>query len=228
MRTSRLLALSAVTLLALGGAAGADGEPSQPQAPQTRFFLANEGADCGAGDAPFLTTGARTTDINCGYIGGGLPFGEVFHQSGELGSTRTFGTKAADAGLPFVADAARDATGVVTVRQGRQQGVGLPGAGQIVADIAMRVRVDNTFVDLGSQSLEVLATPDKQSVELPFTFDLPDTLQGAEVSAVEFDLNVRGVHVFHGFMSLNGLTFVDVPIVPPAAEPEAGAVQEPM
>jgi hypothetical protein len=215
IRTSRLLALSAVTVLALGGAAVADGETSEPS--QTRLFLANDGADCGTGDAPFLTTATRTTDLNCGYIGGGLPFGEVFHQSGDtLPSGRTFSSRANAGGVPFTADAARDVAGVVRVRQGTQQGVGLPGAGQVIADVAMVVRVGKKSYDLGAQSLEVLATPDKKIVELPFTFDLPAAVQGLTVTAVDFDLNVRGVHVFHGFMVLNGQTFLDVPTVPAA------------
>lgn len=212
-RTSRLLALGAVLVLGLaGGASGATVEP------QTRIFLANEGADCGTGDAPFLTAGARTTDINCGYIGGGLPFGEVLDRAGAS-TPRTFGTKATGSGVPLVADAARDVTGVVTVRPGSQQGVALPGAGQVIADIAMRVRVGTKVTDLGAQSLEGTAMGGAAPLKLPFTFDLPATLQGVKVTGVEFDLNVRGVHVFHGFMMLNGNTFLDVPTVAPAETP---------
>ena len=209
-RTSRLLAVSSALVLGLVGTAVAD---TDGDATQTRLFLANEGADCGTADAPFLTTTERTTDINCGYIGGGVPFGEVAHQSGAIESGRTFATRPTAGGVPLVADAARDVAGVVTVRPGSQQGVALPGAGQVIADIGMRVRVGNKTTSLGVQSLEVLAGGDGEPVELPFTFDLPDALQDAEVTSVQFDLNVRGVHLFHGFMSLNGLTFLDVPTV---------------
>ncbi|MFP5220579.1 MAG: hypothetical protein ACLGIG_12785 [Actinomycetes bacterium] len=212
LRRSRLLAAAAVLLLA-GTAAAETVDTVETTGPAARLFLANDGADCGTGDAPFLTAQARTTDINCGYIGGGLPFGEVFHQSGELASTRVFGTRGTD-GVPFVADVERDATGVVVVRAGSQQGVGLPGSGQVIADVAMRVRVAKRYTELGSQTLEGLATAGS-TVELPFTFELPETLAGQQIDGVEFDLNVRGVHVFHGFMNLNGNTYVDVPVVLP-------------
>ncbi|HWH30255.1 MAG TPA: hypothetical protein VNU26_15095 [Mycobacteriales bacterium] len=218
-RRSRLLAVAAVVLLGVAGSAAAEVSAVETSGPATRLFLANDGADCGNGDSPFLTTQTRTTDINCGYIGGGLPFGEVFHQSGELASTRVFVTRAAD-GVPLVVDTARDATGVVVVRAGRQQGVELPGTGQVVAEIAMRVRVAKKYTELGSQTLEGVAVAGK-SVTLPFSVDLPDSLAGQQVDAVEFDLNVRGVHLFHGFMNLNGNTFVDVPTVPAADEPTA-------
>jgi hypothetical protein len=220
-RSSRLLAVGAALVLGLTGTALAADEPAATDT--TRLFLANDGADCGNADAPFLTVATRTTDINCGYVGGGLPFGEVFHQSGQLESGRTFGTRGTDGGaLPLVTDAARDAVGVVTVRSGNQQGVGLPGTGQVVAEIGMRVKVGRTYVDLGSQTLEGMATGDQKDLVLPFTFDLPAKLQGAQVSAVEFDLDVRGLHVWHGFMSLNGKTFVDLPTVAPVEPTTSG------
>jgi hypothetical protein len=214
-RMTRLIAVLSVLVLGLVGTAGAD--PALVES-ETRLFLANSGTDCGAGDAPFLTTEARTTDINCGYIGGGIPFGEVAHQTGALEAGRTFGTRANAGGVPFVADAGRDVSGVVTVRRGSQQGVALPGGGQIVADIALRMRTGTQTIDLGTQSLEVVAVPGAERVELPFTFDVPASLQGAEVTSVQFDLNVRGVHLFHGFMELNGRTSLAVPTLVEAVE----------
>ena len=216
-RTARLLALGAAAVLGLAGTATASGTTDAAEAPTARYNLANEGTDCGAGDAPFLTTEARTTDRNCGYVGGGLPFGEAFHVAGQE-SGRTFATKGLKPGESLlVADADRDAAGVVVVRNGSQQGVALPGGGQVVADIAMRVRVGRTTLDLGSQTLDGVVRPGSGSISLPFSFDLPDALAGAAVDGVEVDLNVRGVHLFHGFMHLNGNTYVDVPTV--VAEP---------
>lgn len=119
--------------------------------------------------------------------------------------------------MPLVADVARDVTGVVVVRSGSQQGVALPGSGQVIADVAVRLRVGRQTFDLGSQTLEGTAVGG-ETVELPFTFDLSDGLQGLEVSAVQADLNVRGFHLFHGFMNLNGNTFLDVPTVLPPVE----------
>lgn len=216
---TRLLAVSSAVVLGLAGTAVAETTAATDgAAPATRLFLANDGADCGAGDAPFLTGAARTTDLNCGYVGGGVPFGEVAHQTGALESGRTFATRAKEA-ITFVADPERDAAGVVVVRQGRQQGVALPGTGQVVADIAMSVKVGKKTVPLGSQTLEGTAVGGGL-VELPFTFDLPASLAGLTVDGVSFDLDVRGVHLFHGFMNLNGSTFVDVPTVV-APEPAA-------
>jgi hypothetical protein len=206
-RSLRLLAVLTVLVLGLVGSAGAD-----PVEDTTTFFLANAGADCGTGDQPFLTTQARTNDINCGYIGGGLPIGEVFNATG-LGEGRVFATRASAGGVPFVVDAARDVDGVITVRRGSQQGVGLPGGGQIVADIGLRVRAGTTWHNLGSQTLEAVAVPGGERVELPFTFDVPDTLDGATITGAEFDLDVRGVHLWHGFMELNGRSSFTVPTV---------------
>jgi hypothetical protein len=207
-RTFRALAVVCALVLAAIGTAGAQGELVEDT---TQLFLANSGTDCGAGDAPYLTTEVRTTDINCGFIGGGLPFGEVFHSSGAVESGRTFTTRNNAGGVPLLTDASRDVEGVIVVRRGSQQGVGLPGGGQVVADIAMRVRVGTQTVDLGAQTLETMAVPGEETVELPFTIELPDTLQGLEVTRVELDLNVRGWHVWHGFMQLNGASSVTVP-----------------
>ena len=213
-----VLPVAVLALAAFGGAAGA--EPVLVPS-STVLNLANRGPDCSATDGPFLTTGARTNDINCGYIGGGLPFGEVFHTAEPAGvkSTRTFATSAEQGGVPLLLDTSRDVSGKVTVRRGslsnaNAPGVSqpLPGGGQIVAEIALRVAdVDGNVTDLGAQDLEVVATPGGERVELPFTFDIPAAVAGVQITDVAFDLNIRGVHVGHGFMELNGKTAFTVP-----------------
>jgi hypothetical protein len=215
----RLAALGAVLLLAASGPALAEGEPSSPPT-TTRFFLANDGADCGANDAPHLVTTARTTDLSCGYIGGGLPFGEVFEVA-EQSNSRSYGPRAGTVPTGLVLDATKDVTGVIAVRSGAQQGVALPGGGEIVAEVSVRLRVGTTNRSLGDQVLQTTVTPQQNNVtRLPFTFDVPDTLKGT-LTGLDVTVTVRGKHVFHGFTLLNGNTFLDVPAVPVTSGPTA-------
>jgi hypothetical protein len=57
-RTFRALLIACALVIAALGTAGAQGELVEET---TQLFLANSGTDCGAGDAPFLTTEERTT-----------------------------------------------------------------------------------------------------------------------------------------------------------------------
>lgn len=218
MRRSSARALGVALLVFATFAATAAGAETTLVESDHQLYLRNDGADCGAADHPFLSTEAGTADINCGYIGGGLPFGEVFHAA-DIDNGRTFAT---EGGTSLLVDGSREVTGVVTVRRGSQQGVGLPGGGQIVADIALRGISAGKFIDFGPRTLEGTAVPGEERIELPFTFDVPANADGAVLSHVEFDLNVRGVHLWHGFMELNGKTSFTLPVLIEETSPEEG------
>lgn len=226
MRRTPLLRALSVVALVIGMLAG-NAALAESSAGEQKLYLRNDGANCGANDHPFLSEIAGTTDINCGYIGGGLPFGEIFHHA-EVDTGRTFVTQEE---VSYTLDGTRKVTGVVTVRKGNspRQSVALPpgttdpvvvnsqplpGGGQIVADIALRGSdAQGNYFDFGALTLEGVVPPNKERVELPFELEVPADANGATLSVVEFDLNVRGVHLWHGFMELNGMTSFTLPTV---------------
>lgn len=207
------LALVGVALSASAGLAAAE----EPGVPSVLHFR-NTGTECAVGN-PFLSPEKGDgKDINCGYIGGGLPFGEVLSTAGQDAS-RTFSTVLPDvedpADLPtFRLDDAQALLAKVVVQAGSQQGVALPGAGQVrvVLDVVGQT-ADGDTVSLGRGDSTVTATPAARTVEVPFTFDLADAAGDVDLVAVSATLTTRGVHAFHGFAQM-GTSTLTLPVVP--------------
>lgn len=216
---TRALGLILVLVVAAAGAALAEGgEPVDH-----RFFLRNDGADCGAGSHPFLSETAGSGEGGCGYIGG-LPFGEVFHAA-EVDTAASYLTEDP---IELTVDAARDINGRITVSPfATVSGATGTGVGQVVADItASGWAADGTAVELGSARVEAIATPVASRQELLFAILIPDELDGIVLEEFTLKVNVRGAHVQHGFTELDGASHVNVPLKPPVA-PEPTATPTP-
>lgn len=177
-------------------------------------FHRNTGTTCSPGN-PFLSLEKGDgKDINCRYIGGGLPFGEAFEAAGQANS-RTFSTAVDpedDTPPTFRLDDAQPLLGKVVVQAGSQQGQALPGAGQITVEMELVGRTaGGDSVDLGSAVRTVTATPPARTVEVPFSFDLADTVGDADLVGVSATLTTRGLHVFHGFAQ-RGTSTLTLPV----------------
>jgi hypothetical protein len=209
-RPSHLVALVAILVLALGTTAGADAELV---ADDLQLFQRNEArgdAPCGPGADFNLGLEAGAGEAGCGFVGG-LPFGEVFAQTGDTDTfLDTFSTRATEV-EPFVLDASRDVTGQISIVPS------LAGAGQIAVDLRLTVRaaVGNATTVLGTTTVEgIAAGPDP--VRLPYTFDVPAAADGKAFRAASLEVYVRGIHANHGYNELNGQSFVTLPVLVPA------------
>ena len=206
------LALVGVALTSTAGLAAAAEETSSP----LTLHFRNTGTECATGN-PFLSPDKGDgKDINCGYVGGGLPFGEVFEAAG-LANERTFSTVLPDVEpeeLPtFRLDDAKALAGKIVVQAGSQQGQALPGAGQIVVELdVVGQTAEGETVPLGSGTNTVTATPPARTVDVPFTFDLADSVGDVDLVGVTATLTTRGVHLFHGFAQM-GTSTLTLPVV---------------
>lgn len=202
-------------LLTLMVAATAIGQAATP--PTRLLYLRNDGTDCGAASHPFLATKKGTADQGCGYVGGG-PFGEIFATEG----TDTSKTYVTEFALEHLVDASRDVAGQITVTPYINAGAAGSGAGQIIVEIAASgLDATGELVDLGATSKEVTATPNASKQVIPFTLDVADAVNGASLTELSLKVNVRGIHVAHGFTQLNGESHVSFPYTEPVVVPTA-------
>ena len=218
------LALAGVALTSTAGLAAAAEETSGP----LTLHFRNTGTSCSPGN-PFLSTDKGDgKDINCGYIGGGLPFGEVLATAGENAS-RSFSTVLPEdvdpEDLPtFRLDDAQALAAKVVVQAGSQQGVPLPGTGQVRVVLELVGQTaDGATVPLATGDRTVLATPPARTVEVPFSLDLPDAVGELDLVGVTATLTTRGVHAFHGFARMGDSTLTLPVLAEAAAQPAAGA-----
>ena len=203
----RLLLAFAALALSISGTALA----SEDTTTQRTFYLRNDGADCGTGAHPFLADAPGTKDLGCGYIGGG-PFGEVFKELG-VDTAKVYATETP---LTLKVDALRNLGGKITVTPyvNSSAGVG-SGVGNVTVDVvATALTASNEQLELGGQSSTVLSTPVASRQVVPINIDIPDALNGADITELYLSVNIRGVHAAHGFNELNGSSLVTVPFQP--------------
>ncbi len=197
-----VMSLALLLTLGLAPAAGAT------TVKQTRtFHMDNTGTGCGADAVFVLSPTARTGGPNCGYVGG-LPFSEVFTQTGDA----SFGTKSyatTGAGLPIVLDAATDLTGQVRVIHAS----GTTGVGQVRIDVTLRGLTGNKTVTLGTATVTRTLMGELGGVTIPYTMDLADAQQGVSFTKLTLDVNVRGAHANTGYTSTQGDSRFVLPIL---------------
>lgn len=202
-----LLAFTALALVLTGTALA----ETAPDDTARTFYLRNDGTDCGANSHPFLDVAPGTKDLGCGYIGGG-PFGEVFH-SLDVDTSKVYVTETP---VSLRLDALRNVDGKITVTPYvKAPGNAGSGVGQVVVDVsAAALTATNEQVALGAKTTTVTATPVASRQAVPFSLDVPDTLDGTDITELYLTVNVRGVHAAHGFTELNGSSLISVPIHP--------------
>ena len=175
-----------------------------PVAAERTFFL--RGSGCGATEAFWLSTKEGEDEYDgCGSIGG-VPFNEAFYQL--LGSEPNSFT--AEDGVPVMLDASKDVAG--TIRAESWTGDGTPGAGQVVVDVALYgLDAANRTVALGSASFTAVNTG-ADGVQVPFTFDVPDTADRVVVRSLTIDVAVRGANYNSSNLGLSGDSKFTLPI----------------
>lgn len=190
------------TLFAIPTGAGATTVPDD-----AKFFLRSSGGETCADHVLSLSTRAGSGESVCGYRNG-APFGEIYEHTGLSDGTKMFtGLE----GLPVAVDAIREITGTITV--GAYLGGVGGGVGQLVLDIDLSGRSGNTSVSLGSTIVEQDLDPTKDDHEVPFTVEVPEGADGKEITSLTIAVDVRGVHMGHGFMTLDGMSHFTLPIL---------------
>ena len=190
------------------------------------LYIHNASTACADESLQFLVYEKPTTGSNCGYIYG-APANEIEHNTNQgLFTAREYATQE---GFGIVLDAARDLTGKVVVSSRTsmcaspapppvpcaETGQGT-GVGEVIADlVATGETADFNTVQLGSASVTTLVTPGTASYELPFTINLPDSVDQSALSVIKVSVFVRGKHVHSGYANASGLSFVDVPSLTP-------------
>lgn len=180
---------------------------------ETQFFLRSNG--CGATQEAgrlSVVSGAPDQDTSdgCGVIGG-LPLEEVFFQvDGAPLFEYSFSTVD---GMPLTVDAARDLTGTISTQS--WTGV-VGGAGEVVVEVlvlASHLGADGkkTSVTMGEGTFRAVVLPNDPVTEIPISFDVPDALQGVELTAISLTYGVHGANVNGGAQSYNGTSVVTVP-----------------
>ena len=116
--------------------------------------------------------------------------------------------------MPLILDASKDVAGVV--RAESWFGATPPGVGQVIADVSLSgINSANQFVALGATTVEVLNTG-AEGVELAFSFDLPDLVEGMQLKGLTFDVEIHGVNWNSGNLGLEGDSRFTLPILVPA------------
>lgn len=202
-KLSVLLSLAVLSsLFAIPAGAGAT-----TAAAEKTFFLRASNDEACADKVLSLSLRAGSGERVCGYRNG-APFGEIYQQTGVSDGTKAF---TGSDGLPVVVDATRDVAGTITV--GAYVGGVGGGVGQVVLDIDVSGYAGTSAVSLGSVVVEQALDPAKDDHEIPFTVDVPDGAEGKQLTSLTIAVDVRGLHMGHGFMTLDGKSHFTLPIV---------------
>ena len=193
-------------ILALALLVSIVGMPAGAAPSQQKLYLRSNGASACADQVLTLSTRRGGDESVCGYRNG-APFGEVYEQTGIDDGTKYFtGTD----GLPVTVDATRDVPGTIAVGA-YLSGVG-GGVGKLVLDVELTAVSGNSTVTLGSTTVEQDLDPAKDVHELPFTIDVDDAVNGQELTSLSLGVDVRGLHMGHGFLTLDGMSHFTLPI----------------
>lgn len=176
-----------------------------PAVPENRTFYLR-GSGCGATEAFWLSVESGTDEYDgCGTIGG-LPFNEVIYQLG--GGPNTF---AAQDGIPAILDASKNVTG--TIRAESWTGDGTPGVGQVVVEVSLSgADAEGNSVTIGSDTLEAMNTG-TDGVQLPFTFDIGDSLDKVALTELTLSVEIHGVNQNSSNLGLSGDSKFTLPVL---------------
>jgi hypothetical protein len=227
MRPVRSLAALAILALMLAPvpALGTDLAPTTEH-----LYIHNGAADCVDEGQQFLEYQKPTSGASCGFIYG-LPMNEVEYNTGQgIFGPREYATQE---GFGIVLDATRDLTGKIVVFSRTSvcpspapppvpcadtgQGTGV---GEVIVDLVATGETANfDSVALGTAQVTTLVTPGTVNYELPFTINLPDSIDQSALSTVKLSVFPRGKHLHTGYADAAGLSFIDVPSLTPAPAP---------
>jgi hypothetical protein len=170
-----------------------------PAAASTKFNLRRDG--CGTtNDNPHLST-TSGTDAGDGC---GLVFSIV--GAGSEANKGAFIDYPATDGLPLTIDSSREVTGVLQL-----DGLGGASAGLVTVDVSLEGLLNGSGVAIGSDTEQVLFTPDQSSYVVPFHFSPSGVVDKADLSGLDLRVYVHGAYANSGFIANSGASYVTVP-----------------
>lgn len=214
MSTRARFAIIHLTVAALAVASVAAApmqETTQPEAESERL-PATETLYIAAGcpeDTPGTCTSTRWLGLTAGdatsnYITAITPVDEALYHVEGGPNWRDYPSddSLAAEGYPLRAD--EDIEAVVALSA---QG---PGAA-VTVHARVTAFVDGQFTTFGPQEQFVEALVPTTTTEVPFSFDIPEELDGAVLSSATFDVAVHGANVAAGYIDQQGGSTVDLP-----------------
>ena len=178
---------------------------SSPTAQSTRFYLRRDG--CGtASDNPHLSVTSGTD----GGDGCGLVLTSFVGAGGTVDQGASVDYPTTD-GMPLTLDAARTVTGTIDLESFGITDPLAAGTGLLTVTVDLEALYQGNGVEIGSDSENVLVTPNQTDYPVAFTVQSNGALDRADLSGIDMRVHVQGPYVFSGFVGNSGKSWVDVP-----------------
>jgi hypothetical protein len=194
------VSLRRTTYLAVAGAASF----AAPATQTSRFYLRRDG--CGtSNDNPHLSVVSGTdAGDGCGLVLSAVGVGGTVDQGASVDYPSTDG-------MPLTLDAGRTVTGTIDL-----ESIGITdplaaGAGLVTVTVDLEALYQGSGVTIGSDSENVLVTPEQTAYPVAFTVQPNGALDRAGLSGVDLRVHVEGPYAFSGFIGNSGKSWVDLP-----------------
>jgi hypothetical protein len=175
-----------------------------PTAGATRFYLRRDG--CGTtNDNPHLSV-ANGAD---GGDGCGLVLSSFAGPGGTVDQGAFVDFPSSD-GMPLTLDSSRAVTGTIDLQSFGIVDPLAAGTGLLTVSVDLEALYQGNGVDVGSDSEQVLITPNQTDYPVAFTIQPNGALDQADVSGLDLRVHVEGPFVFSGFIGNSGKSFTDV------------------
>ena len=187
--------------LAVAGSAGF----ASPTAQSTRFYLRRDG--CGtASDNPHLSV-ISGTDAGDGC---GLVLTSFVGAGGTIDQGASVDYPTTD-GMPLTLDAGRTVTGTIDLESFGITDPLAAGTGLLTVTVDLEALYQGNGVEIGSDSENVLVTPNQTDYPVAFTVQPSGALDRADLSGIDMRVHIEGPYVFSGFIGNSGKSWADVP-----------------
>jgi hypothetical protein len=176
-----------------------------PATQTTRFYLRRDG--CGtANDNPHLSV-ASGTDAGDGC---GLVLTSFVGAGGTVDEGASVDYPSTD-GMPLTLDAGRTVTGTIDLESFGIVDPVAAGAGLMTVTVDLEALYQGNGVQIGSDSENVLVTPNQTDYPVAFTVRSNGALDRADLSGIDLRVHVEGPFAFSGFVGDSGKSWADVP-----------------
>ena len=175
-----------------------------PTAASTRFYLRRDG--CGtANDNPHLSVVSGTDGGDgCGLVLTIVGVGGTADQGAFVDCPSTDG-------MPLTLDASQPVTGTIDLESFGITDPLAAGVGLVTVSVSLEALDQGNGVTVGSDSENVLITPNQTAYPVAFTIQPNGALDKADLSGLDLRVHVEGPYAFSGFIGNSGKSWTDVP-----------------
>lgn len=175
-----------------------------PTSATTRFYLRRDG--CGtANDNPHLSVSSGTdAGDGCGLVLTIVGVGGTVDQGAFVDYPSTDG-------MPLTLDGSQPVTGTIDLQSFGITDPLAAGVGMVTVSVSLEALDQGNGVTVGSDSENVLVTPNQTEYPVAFTIPANTSLDRADLSGLDLRVHVQGPYAFSGFIGNSGKSFTDVP-----------------